>query len=257
MNTQIKVGLVSDLHLEFGKSYMPKFSEDCDFIVLAGDINVGMESFKEAKWLSKTTGKKVVFVAGNHEFYHEDINDLTKKFKEMADLEENVFFLENDSLEFEIKGQKVRILGCSLWTDYKILGVENQIGSMLLANKSMNDHNFIMNNKRMFTPYDAAELHNTSKEFLISNLNDPYDGITMVLTHHAPHMDFNPPNYRRGKMCGAFTSDLTDVIKTFQPDIWICGHTHYNEDFYIGKTRLISNQMGYHGEPTTSNECWI
>ena len=43
-----------------------------------------------------------------------------------------------------------------------------------------------------------------------------------------------------------FAVELSDLIKAAEPDYWIFGHEHGNKgDFTIGRTRLITNQMGY------------
>jgi len=40
--------------------------------------------------------------------------------------------------------------------------------------------------------------------------------------------------------------ELFDLIEATSPDYWIYGHTHGNTpDFEIGKTRLLTNQLGY------------
>jgi hypothetical protein len=35
------------------------------------------------------------------------------------------------------------------------------------------------------------------------------------------------------------------VIEEFQPALWVYGHTHECDDQRMGKTRIISNQLGY------------
>jgi hypothetical protein len=53
----------------------------------------------------------------------------------------------------------------------------------------------------------------------------------------------------------AFNSlDMVEVIERHQPTLWVYGHTHECDDQTIGKTRIISNQLGY---PANSNafEC--
>ncbi len=44
----------------------------------------------------------------------------------------------------------------------------------------------------------------------------------------------------------AFNSlDMSEVIKKYQPRLWVYGHTHECDDQLIGNTRIISNQLGY------------
>jgi hypothetical protein len=44
-------------------------------------------------------------------------------------------------------------------------------------------------------------------------------------------------------VCG----DMRQIIEESQPDIWIYGHTHECGSHTIGRTRIISNQLGYRG----------
>ncbi|WP_171054730.1 hypothetical protein [Roseovarius arcticus] len=38
----------------------------------------------------------------------------------------------------------------------------------------------------------------------------------------------------------AYTSDLSEVIDTYQSDYWLYGHTHFPVDVIEGKTRIMS-----------------
>lgn len=40
--------------------------------------------------------------------------------------------------------------------------------------------------------------------------------------------------------------ELEELMLKTQPDYWIYGHHHHNvPDFQVGKTRLLTNQLGY------------
>ncbi|MEX0983403.1 MAG: hypothetical protein WDZ47_15130 [Bacteroidales bacterium] len=44
----------------------------------------------------------------------------------------------------------------------------------------------------------------------------------------------------------AFAVEMFDLIETSSIDYWVYGHHHANTpEFFIGKTRLITNQLGY------------
>lgn len=51
---------------------------------------------------------------------------------------------------------------------------------------------------------------------------------------------------------GAFTVELGEYIADSGIDYWIYGHSHRNIDAQIGKTKIMSNQLGYisHNEYT-------
>ena len=42
-----------------------------------------------------------------------------------------------------------------------------------------------------------------------------------------------------------FINNLKPLIKKYQPDFWLYGHTHANINLEIGKTKIKSNQRGY------------
>ncbi len=44
-------------------------------------------------------------------------------------------------------------------------------------------------------------------------------------------------------------SDLEDLIRRFDVDLWLHGHTHHNVDYRVGDTRVVSNQRGYPDQP--------
>ena len=68
----------------------------------------------------------------------------------------------------------------------------------------------------------------------------------MVVTHHVPTFLNYPEEHKGDNLNEAFAVELFDLIEATSPDYWICGHTHYNTpDFEIGKTRLLTNQLGY------------
>ena len=46
----------------------------------------------------------------------------------------------------------------------------------------------------------------------------------------------------------AFASDLTSLMHRHRPELWIHGHTHYNVDYAVGSTRVVSHQWGYPNE---------
>ncbi len=53
----------------------------------------------------------------------------------------------------------------------------------------------------------------------------------------------------------AFNSlDMLEIIEKYQPALWVYGHTHECDDQMIGKTHVISNQLGY-PRRRNSNEC--
>ena len=237
----MKIQLLSDLHNEFYRPDNPPEIEQtsADVIVLAGDIDVGLDGVVWASNEAERLGKRILYVAGNHEFYHQDIA-LLDKMRQVAAKSEWVDLLENDRLVID----GVRILGCTLWTDYQAIG--DRKANMEVVQRSLNDHRMVSYGGRIFLPEDALEIHQKSRAWLEDVLSQPFDGVTVVITHHGPHMLCQHPDFPMGAIGTAFLSDLSDLVELV--DVWCFGHTHANVDDKVGKCRLVSNQRGYPGE---------
>ena len=67
----------------------------------------------------------------------------------------------------------------------------------------------------------------------------------VVITHHVPSFQLSAPEFEGSTLNGAFTVELEDYIKDCGIDYWIYGHSHRNIEKTIGKTRCVSNQLGY------------
>jgi len=49
-------------------------------------------------------------------------------------------------------------------------------------------------------------------------------------------------------MSPAFVNNLDELVEASGVPLWIHGHTHYNVDYRVGSTRVLSNQLGYPSE---------
>lgn len=233
----MKIQLLSDLHNEFSGSQRaaPIEATGADLIVLAGDIDLGLQGIEWAGRESKRLGKPLLYVAGNHEFYRHDISLAASMAAEAK--KAGVLFLENEGAVLE----GVRFLGCTLWSDYRAAG--DAALAMQTAAESLNDHRLIRNGEHPFMPQDALALHNRSREWLAAALAEPFAGKTVVVTHHGPHMLCQHPSHSITPLSAAFWSDLGDLVE--QADVWCFGHSHGNIQTRWGKCRLLCNQRGY------------
>ena len=68
---------------------------------------------------------------------------------------------------------------------------------------------------------------------------------TIVVTHHAPSPRSETPGYANGPLSPSFVSDLGVLLAHSGIPLWIHGHTHYNVDYQLGATRVLTNQRGY------------
>jgi hypothetical protein len=126
------------------------------------------------------------------------------------------------------------------------------------ANNQLNDHVHCRLRGSVFGPSAARGLHFTSRAWLGAEIMkiraaDPNAKIVIV-THHAPVLEANPPQYRGGALAPAFVSDMHAEIASWRPDLWVFGHTHHDIDATVGRTRVLSHQRGYVGHEADSLE---
>ena len=96
-----------------------------------------------------------------------------------------------------------------------------------------------------FRPQEALAVHEASRAFLEETLAEPFDGPSVVVTHHAPHPKSINERYALDPLNVAFASDLSEVILEGRPQLWLHGHTHTSSDYRIGATRIVANPHGY------------
>jgi predicted phosphodiesterase len=233
----VKIRILSDLHTEFAPFDPP--AARADVVVLAGDVAPGTGGLEWARAAFPDT--PVVYVAGNHEFYRHAIPKLTGDL--VASAGSGVSFLENG--EATVGG--ARFLGCTLWTDFDLHGQRMASGDA--ARSAMNDFRVIRMSPeyRRFLPGDARRIHLESVRWLGDRLAAPFDGPTVVVTHHAPSARSVSPARRGDPLEPAYASDL-EWMMDGRAALWIHGHTHHNVDYAIGGTRVVCNQRGYPGE---------
>jgi hypothetical protein len=70
----------------------------------------------------------------------------------------------------------------------------------------------------------------------------------VVVTHHGPSVRSIPPYHAGSPLNPAFVSKLDALVESSGVPLWVHGHTHYNVDYKIGSTRVLTNQRGYPDE---------
>jgi predicted phosphodiesterase len=224
----MKFALYSDLHLEFSRSanWVPP-ELDVDVVLLAGDIHTGSSGLD---WAGKTFASwksrpEVLYLPGNHEFYNANYDALIEVFRTPRP---GVVALDQSVLSWTpVTGPSVRLLGCTLWSDFALHGSSKISFHKEQARLQMNDY----------------------LAWLDLELSKPWDGRTVIVTHNAPHPDCVEERYRGSAISPAFVSDLRWLMRKHRIDLWCFGHTHGNCDFKAKEgCRIVSNQMGYPGE---------
>ena len=234
----MRIYAANDLHIEIG-FWMPTPSTvaAADIVVLAGDIGRHTHGLEWARMVF--AGKRIVYVAGNHEFYGAEYHEMRRELRRTAHALE-IDLLENDAVV--IAG--VRFLGCTLWTDFRLYGDEFE--AMDYARRRMNDFlriRFEGSPSVTFRPEDSAVLHRQSRAWLEGKLAEPFAGKTVVVTHHAPSLASIDGQWRDDLLTAAFASHLDPLVA--RADLWLHGHTHAFADHRIGDCRVVCNPRGY------------
>ncbi|MGF6372951.1 putative phosphodiesterase [Paraburkholderia sp. RAU6.4a] len=233
----MRIQIASDLHLEIVHQSFPGFNpvvrSNADVLVLAGDIAKGADAIEPfARW-----PVPVIYVHGNHEAYGTEYDTLANSIR-MRAAGTAIHYLERDTL---VMGD-VRFLGGCLWTDYALSGVRGR--SMALAGRMLHDHRVIrVGDGTRFRPEHALAEHEKTVKWLRTELAKPFDGRTVVVTHHGVAPPSVHPRYANDPVNAAFVSDLRPVLEL--ADVWIHGHVHDSFDYRVGQSRVIANPRGY------------
>ena len=236
---KLKIQYASDLHLEF--THNSKFIKENplqpvgDILVLAGDIvpfaimnqhddffNYIADHFEHTYWLP-----------GNHEYYHFDVTDKCGILNER--IKNNVTLVNNTS----VVHNRVHILFSTLWSH---ISIANQ----WQIERNLNDFHQIKHNGSHFTSEHYNSLHLESLDFIKQTVNQSSGDKMVVFSHHCPTFLNYPPKFKGDVLNEAFATELYSFIESSNIAYWGYGHHHFNTpDFFIGNTRLVTNQLGY------------
>lgn len=266
----MKIALASDLHLEFGDINL-KNEGNADVLILSGDILVAQDLHDHPEpdtphtpEILKILGSRqrlaqnyrdflkrcsfqfphVIYVAGNHEFYHGKWTASLKYLRDECAKFTNIYFMENDCKVIN----DVFFVGASVWTDC------NKGDPLTLHSLQdyMNDYRMIRNDDLGYTklrPAHTVSRHRRTMEYFKNVMYDNKDKKTVVVGHHAPsHLSIHDTYKNETLMNGGYYSDLSEfILDNPQIVLWTHGHTHTPFDYKIGDTRVVCNPRGYHG----------
>lgn len=239
--TSIK--LWSDLHLEFSEGRYDHIADNSlsqkdVILLLAGDISTGTDA-KDFVIDMCDRFKAVILVCGNHEFYGHDFDKVLSEWESISvNGPDNFHFLNNETVIID----NTRFIGGTMWTDFND---DNPI-VVNSARFSMNDYSIIKRNQRKLTPESVLEEHDKFKDFLIAEFDKPFDGKTVVVTHHSPG-DVSRSLVTRDETSHCYFAGLEELITWHDKvTLWVHGHTHQSYDYMVSNTRVVSNPYGYH-----------
>lgn len=261
----MKLTIVSDLHLEFSDCFDIKNQNNADVLVLSGDIMVAQvlhdhkgnynltdphigsnqrkaQIFRDFLKRMSFQFPHVVYVAGNHEFYHGKFHAGLSYLRDECDRFPNVYFLERDTKIID----DVVFVGGTLWTDMN----RGDPLTLHAVKDMMSDYRVIKNDLKAYSslkPLDTVVRHRETLEYFKLVLDQNKDKKCVVVGHHTPsYMSIHEMYQSQFLMNGAYTSDLSNfILDRPQIKLWTHGHTHHCFDYMIGETRVICNPRGY------------
>jgi Icc-related predicted phosphoesterase len=280
----MKIAVASDIHLEFGDIDITNDSQ-ADVLILSGDICVAadldMRDRRQtesgfARWRSEMFHEffercaanfpHVIYIMGNHEYYHSDFaTALTDVRRKLAHLP-NLYILEREIKVID----DVTFIGGTLWTDMN----NSDALTLYHMRTMMNDFRVIQNSAvpvhfrtqegefrtrvGKFSPEDAVTEHVKMKEYIqvVTAMLGKNTNKYVVVGHHAPSRRSTHEMYAHDTiMNGGYSSDLDQFIED-RPQIrlWTHGHTHHVFDYMIGETRVVCNPRGYAGHEARADE---
>ncbi|CAM5781488.1 metallophosphoesterase [Castellaniella caeni] len=229
----LRLHILSDLHLSVQGLALPAIQ--ADITILAGDIARPQAAMQ---WASQID-RPVLYVPGNHEFYGGSIPGVRAQLADAA-RQHGIRLLDQQAAVI----QGVRFLGTTLWTDFELFGTEQRQKAMEQTGAFMRDFQVIKNGDgTVFSPQDSIDLFRAQYDWLDAMLDEPFDGPTVVITHHAPSLRSVHPRFEDSLVSAGFVSDCTGLMG--RASLWIHGHTHDSFDYTVRGTRVLCNPRGY------------
>lgn len=254
----MKIQLLSDLHLEVAPQWQPTPAPGADLLALAGDIGsyqTGSALMEDDFGLTRFSPlhgwpTPVLYVPGNHEYDGLDFDTAHARLRTTCD-RLGIVWLERSSFQLELRGQQVRFLGTTLWSDFDALVDPRATLTVQLKaqDKAMRAANFYLKKtgstcagEPMLAPAVRA-LALQCQSWLRAALASPFDGQTVVVTHFAPSVRSADPRYGLAPGTAGFCNALDDWLA--HANLWLHGHLHCPSDYWHHGCHVVANPLGY------------
>lgn len=275
----MKIGVCSDLHLEFGDLFI-KNEDNVDVLILSGDILVerdldmrdrrqeelGFARARSSRWhefFDRVTFQfpHVIYIMGNHEHYHGDFAHTHSELKRKLAHHTNLYVLDKEVVKID----DITFIGGTLWTDMNkedpltLHGIKRMMNDFRCVKNSNNEVHYksfddegkptFHTRTAIFSPEDAVEDHKKFLGYIKTIVAEKHDEKFVVVGHHTPsHRSCHPRYGSDDLMNGGYHSDLSEfILDRPQIKLWTHGHTHELFDYMVGETRVVCNPRGYHG----------
>jgi Icc-related predicted phosphoesterase len=276
----MKIKLVSDLHLEFSDINIVN-DQNYDVLILGGDICIAQDlhdhiaadfnpysagaftelsrkqqrvkTFRDFFKRVSFQFPHVIYIMGNHEFYHGKFYAAIDYMREECAKYPNVYMLEQDMKIID----DVVFVGGTLWTN---MNGRDPL-TMHAMKDMMNDFRIIRNDKREYATMSALDVairHDKTLGYIKLIVQEHKDKRCVVVGHHAPSFKSVSEQYAsQTLMNGGYASDLSEFIMDHpQIVLWTHGHMHQPFDYVIGETRIVCNPRGYENDGYCENSGW-
>ena len=269
----MKISLVSDVHLEFGDLDFEN-DQGAQVLILGGDICVAHDitqrdpygvmgpeyrsnRFHDFFQRCHDRFPHVIYIVGNHEYYHSDFATAFAHLKDVLGYLPNLHVLEKESITID----DVTFLCGTLWTDMN----QEDPSTLWEIRRYMNDFRIIRDSRYpvhykdpegvfhtregRFSPETSVEEHRAMLKFVKESIDADPTAKYVVVGHHSPSRSSTHPQYADQTMVnGAYSSDLDQfILDRPQIKLWTHGHTHHEFDYMIGSCRVMCNPRGYDG----------
>ncbi len=221
----MKLAIISDLHLDkYGLTDVYDICDnivaqtidaDADFLLIAGDISNNFQNPIRETLYSKLRYADINYLEaiGNHDNYGH-------------------YLLDERSKHTLHDGKRITI--ATLWTD-----CHNDMVAEFWFRANMPDAKEIID----FSIAKMKFVHECQKKYIFDNPSD------IVMTHNPPSMRSVGSKFQYQDSANmAFMPELEEPIYYSGIKLWVCGHVHHKHEYYIGKTKVVCNPLGYKNE---------
>ena len=246
----MNIQLLSDRHLETHPHWRATPAPGADVLVLAGDIGSYQAGHRMAdedfglRQFSPLAGwpTPVIFVPGNHEYDTLDFDLAHARLRATCE-RLGMVWLERESFVSpwtDRQGRPLRFVGTTLWSDFEALGAPDK------AYRAANYYLKKSGTTRGGQPFLAELLREQGQRcqaWLQPELERPFEGSTVVVTHFAPSLRSADPRYGLNPGTAGFCNALDGLLA--HADLWLHGHLHAPSDYVAEGCRVVANPLGY------------
>ena len=256
----MNIQLLSDLHLETHPHFVPEFAPGADVLILAGDIGSyqegsmlvtqGDQDFGLARFSPRADlaawPVPVFFVPGNHEYDGMPFEEAHARLQETCER------LQITWLHRRVKVMNgVRLIGCTLWSDFEALvPLQGLLTQQLKAREKaeraadfyLRKTGTTLDGKPFLSDAVRAQAQ-SDQAWLTQVLSEPFEGVTVVVTHFAPSLKSADPRYGLTPGTAGFCNALDHLLP--KANLWLHGHLHCAHDYVHAGCRVVANPLGY------------